>query len=780
MSDNISDEQVEGYITEKDLVTVMDEAMAAYAPEVILHRAIPDARDGLKPVQRRLLWQTHLSKLGPDAKHMKLAKLSGMVLAYHPHSSGSIDGTAVMLSQAWTRRTPLIDIHGNNGSIDGLTAAASRYIEARQAPAAKYLTTGLDHDAVDLVDNFDSTCKEPKVMPAAYPVAMTNGTQGMAIGFASSILPHNPLELLDGAKALVNDPDMSPQDLAKIVKGPDFPTGGVLVDSEETAIAEAAGESVTYTLRASMRIKRDEDGLYLEIYEAPYDITLDKLMENMVPALEKLRSLGVIDFRNDTDGDDVSIKVFFRKNTSQEDMEKAEAYLYRRTKLESKYSANNMMIVDGHPRCIGVKDYLLHFIKFRKETLRRVWSFDEKKHEDDLELVLALIFAIENGVEIVKMAQSSKSRSDFEQSLVEKYSQLSQRQAEYIAGIPIYRFSKHGEELPKLYERRKNHENDISDLDKLLTDEAAATQALLEDIEQTKAGLSEYVRRTKFVKSEDVADLVKQIDATEEVIEDKPMEVVITKPLSMRKLGVKAFENQSSAGKSAQEIVWHKTVSTKDFVAGITRDGKTVVRRVNDLEQANLDVRMQPLNRDVRGLVSDDEFIGGVELVDDPNVKLVTVSDRGYVKVMNPIVLKPNNTRTRAYSRRTWTASGLKGGTDKLWFAQTFTIEEMNSLKLQIVVRTDRGREKVRTLVLSDILSRSDSPNSSGARWVNTHDGEWRIVRIDVVGKDEPETDDFEIEGLEIDLGEELSKYAKLDSAVQNEEQSDEVVDTED
>ena len=323
-------------IIDKDLAEFSYSSMANYAASVILDRAIPDARDGLKPVQRRIMWQTHLSKLTPKAKFMKLAKLSGLTLAYHAHGSGSISSAAVNLSQDWVRSVPLIDIQGNNGSIDGASEAADRYIEARQAIGAELLLDKINHNAVDLIDNFDNTEKEPRVLPASFPVAMTNGAAGIAVGISTKILPHNPLELLSASIAMIKNEVKDVKDLNKYIKGPDFPTGGYIIGKKGCRDEIETGQG-RFTVRGKVKYNTKGDEPYLNIVEIPYSLTTTRLIEKIANVLENAKALGVIDIRDETqDNHDVSIKLICKKGTTQDQLEKIESYLYKKTDLEMK------------------------------------------------------------------------------------------------------------------------------------------------------------------------------------------------------------------------------------------------------------------------------------------------------------------------------------------------------------------------------------------------------------------------------------------------------------
>lgn len=712
-------------ITQKELSDLSYESMAGYASAVILDRAIPDARDGLKPVQRRLIWQTHLSKLTPTAKFMKLAKLSGLTLAFHPHGSGSISGAAVGLSQSWMRTVPLIDIQGNNGSIDGATAAADRYIEARQSIGSKLMLDKIDHNAVDLIDNFDNTEKEPIVLPAAFPVAMTNGALGIAVGMSTKILPHNPLEMLHASIDIVKGEITEINQLHKYIKGPDFPTGGIII-GKEGVIDEINTGKGRFVIRGKVAYHTKGNEPYLEIKEIPYLTTTTKLIEKFADALDKAKALGVTDIRDETqDNDDISIKLICKKGTTKEQLEKIESYLYKKTDLEVSITSNNIMIAKGHQRTLNMWEYLLQFIEFRRSTLKRIWNYDLNKLIDRKEIIDGLLKTYDITEEIIELAKQSKNKSHLAEMLVEQFN-FTERQAQTISGMPIYQLGK--QDFERLSNEGKENERKTTEINKWLSSDDETNKKLIEDFEYSIEQLSHYERKTQVV---DASKVKESEDVTvEDIIESKEMKVVVKRDLQVFQMGQRAFDNQIQNYKD-NDIVAHIDGLTTEYVTIVTKQGKTVTRLINDLDHSSLEVGSEPLYKYIKDLKSDDEFIGCVvnDIKNDSSEKVLIGSRAGYVKIISGEKLRPA-LKTKAYIKKVGYASNLKKDGDYLTFMEVIDKDVFDQLQLNVQLEDKSKKSKVanRRIELSKWSDKSYGPGGSGFRGINTKDGELNYI----------------------------------------------------
>lgn len=727
-------------IIERDVADVSYEGMAEYASSVILDRAIPDARDGLKPVQRRILWQTHLSKMTPTSKHVKVIKLGGAVAAFHPHGDASTQGAIVNLAQPWIKTIKLIDIHGNYGSIDGSPAAAGRYISARQADAAPLMLNKIDHNAVDLMDNFDNTAKEPKVLPASFPVAMTNGASGIAVAVSTKILPHNPVELLKGAKAIAKGEIETPSQLSKHIKGPDFPTGGIIIDDGSSNKNELTTGSGKFTLRGKIDYYPDASEPYLEIIEIPYNVTTTKLIERMSDVLEDARALGVIDIRDETiDDTRTSIKLIFKKGTSKDDMLKVTNFLYKRTDLEVTLSSSNIMISKGRQRKLNMMQYLKQFIEFRTETLVRIWKYDLGKLENRLEILEGLLRAYDITEEIIKEAKASDSKKDLAQRLADKF-EFTERQSETIAGMPIYQLGKQD------YNRLANEKDDnVKQSDKLrhwLSSNETINEQLINDFDESIEKLKDYKRQTKIVK-EDTASDVEDIKI-EDVVEAKDVKVVVKKDLQIFQIGRRAYDNQIDKYKD-DDIVCAFDAVTTDYVSAITRQGKVVTRFIDELEHTNLDGAVEGLYKQIPKLKSNDEFVGAV--INTPNEKdesnkIFIASAHGYVKIIQAYKLLPS-VKTKSYFKKVGLASTLKAQGDYLTFA--FNIQPDDFSKQLSVTLKDVSKQSGvahRKIDLDKWSDKDYGPGGSGFRGINTKDGKLDFISYDLADTDDEQDDE--------------------------------------
>ena len=328
-------------IDTKSLIDIVKDSEKVFSKEIILNRAIPDLRDGLKPVQRRILYMAYDNHLLSNHPYMKSAKLSGLTLGLHPHGSVSIDDATATLSKDWNLNVPLIDIHGSNGGIDGSGPAASRYIEARLTKPAEYVLKDLDKNAVDFVDNYDVTMKEPTILPASWPVAMVNGTVGIAVGLATNILPHNPLEMMNGAIYLAKHPHGTDTKLRQLIPGPDFPTGGTIV-GYDGAIDEYKSGRGRFIVRGTAQIDNKQKEIIIS--EVPYSITTTSLKESINKILDNhSNELGITGL-DDNSSTDVKIVIRFKKKATKEQMQTTLNLLYQKSELETSISANDTMI----------------------------------------------------------------------------------------------------------------------------------------------------------------------------------------------------------------------------------------------------------------------------------------------------------------------------------------------------------------------------------------------------------------------------------------------------
>ena len=679
--------------TSEDIEQFASDSMAEYAREVIMNRAIPDARDGLKPVQRAIMWQTVLSKLSQTARHVKVSKLSGLVLGnFHPHGSDSIDGSIVKLSQNWVRRMPLIDIHGNNGSVDGRGAAAARYIECRQAPAASFMTEGVNENAVDMVPNYDSTMEMPEVMPARLPMALVNGTSGIALAMATSILPHNPVEIAQ-LMLLEANGELTFENAKKIWLGPDFPTGNEILGVDPAAELESS--SFSCKIRARSHI----DGTDIIVTETPFNTNVTKLIESLAKVANRIKEVKAIDDETET-FPNVRVIIRCAKSTSPERMRDIQAYLENRSDLTKTVSANNLLISDHAPHYMSVIEQIKAFMVFRGETLDRIWQHRLNSALARQALVMAEKIAVEKITLIKDLLEESADPADFKSQLMSNLG-FDEIAADHVARMSLMRLIKNdksrieaiSKELDRLYTTIMELRSNLG---------ANRRQALIDDVEETLAMLKE-------LKHERLTTLGDERHSAREVIE-----IVVDK--SSKNVYASTISAETSTT-PIEKCLSLEGVPGDHFVAAFTQDGFAVVRRASEFEN-------ERTNRTVSGITSDSRFIALADLTSSSHI--VTISKRGYVKRIDAHKLLPAG-KTRRYLKKSQTVSGLKGGNDTLLAVMVYNTLTDDD---QIIIELDRRRKPEAIISGKDLLVRDDNGGSSGARLLNTHDGADRVVNI--------------------------------------------------
>lgn len=687
---------------EEDVTSILAESMTAYARDVILERAIPDARDGLKPVQRHILWVMHKNKLDPMARHLKTNTVVGNVMPFHAHGDSSIKDAMDCLSQNWVLNLPLIDFQGNNGSMDGSGAAAGRYTHVRQSKEAALLLERVDTGAAVIVDNYDSTAKEPQTLPARFPVVMTNGALGIAIGVSTAVMPHNVVELLDACIKLVDNENMRLSTLAGIIKGPDFPTGGYLVNSADANLQEITEGSAKYIVRGKAEIVEGTkaEPPHILITQIPWDpwkfgsktITTTSLIESMDSALDPIKGLGITRITDESEDDttDVKIKVFFKRTIDTGTMEHVLQHLYDKSLLQTTLSCTNMVICDGKPRVMPMRDYLVYFNHYRLECLRRIWQYDVDQLALDMEISRADIVAFSDPDGLMAIAKASHGRADMVKRLMEKY-ELTQRQAEHIAGMPLYRFNDAAKLLKKTQEQLKKQLADTAELEKLLSDEKAANKALIADLRKTKSEMIKlgHERKTEIIE-ESVKVSPRKIQAAEQaLIVDKKCVVVMDSEQKVFRIGESAYANQNANGKMSDSVVSAYPASTKDWAYFVFDNGQTVGVRVDNLDTGNLDATFEPLSRQLKKLDPSTKLIGGA-IADcnggDAKRKLVMVSEKGYVKAIDMATIAKDAARARK-NYVVSKAHGLRASGDKLIMA--FMVDDDALDKLELVANVE-------------------------------------------------------------------------------------------
>ncbi|MFZ1381431.1 MAG: DNA topoisomerase IV subunit A [Scrofimicrobium sp.] len=573
-SDQTQTPKTHEQIDDIDVSVEMRGSFLEYAYSVIYARALPDARDGLKPVQRRIIYQMQVMGLTPDKGHVKSQRVVGEVMGkLHPHGDSAIYDTLVRLSQDFNLRLPLIDGHGNFGSLDD-GPAAPRYTEARLAKPAHLLTDGLDEDAVDFVPNYDNQFKQPDVLPAAFPSLLVNGASGIAVGMATSIAPHNPAETIRGALHLLEHPEATVDDLMRFIPGPDFPAGGIVPGLSGVREAYETGRG-SFKIRAKANIERisaRRNGIV--ITELPYMVGPERVIERIKEGVNSGKIKGVSAAQNLTDRHHglrlvIDVKSGF-------DPAQVLALLYKHTPLEESFSINAVALVEGQPRTLPLRDMLQVFLDHRLDVTRRRASFQLQKKKDRLHLVDGLLVAVLEIDDVIQIIRSSENGEEARTRLMMAFD-LTEIQAQHILDLRLRRLTKFS--TLELETERRDLDRGIERLSKLLSSEVLLREAVASDL----ASVAEEVaspRRTVLLDSEG-ADPITSADPTSLEIADEPCVVVLTPDGRLSRIG--GHEPPATPGTNSDIWLSWTPTTARGKVNVVTADGMAHGLRVETL-----------------------------------------------------------------------------------------------------------------------------------------------------------------------------------------------------
>jgi DNA gyrase subunit A len=561
-------------ILDVDVADEMRGSFLEYAYSVIYSRAIPDARDGLKPVQRRILYQMHEMGLRPDRAHVKCGRVVGDVMGkLHPHGDGAIYDTLVRMAQPWVMRVPLVDGHGNFGSPDD-GPAAYRYTECRLAEPATLLTGSLDEDVVDMVPNYDGTLEQPDALPSAFPNLLVNGAAGIAVGMATNMPPHNLGEVIEAARHLLAHPDATLDDLMRFVPGPDLPTGGRIIGLEGVREAYETGRGAFRT-RASARVENitpRRKGIV--ITELPYAVGPERVRERIADLVRSRKLQGVNDVEDYTDRNTglrlvVELKSGFVPEAVLEQ-------LFKLTPLEDSFSINNVALVDGQPRTMGLKELLEVFVAHRLEVVRRRSEFRRSKRQDRLHLVDGLLVALLDIDEVIQLIRSSEDSAAARERLMSVFD-LSDAQARYILDTPLRRLTKY--DRLELETEGETLRREIAELSAILDDEWLLRQVVSDELAEVAAAHAT-PRRTVLLESAGVPAVVTA--SSLEVTDDPCLVLLSSTGLLARTVTGEALPQ---GGKRAKHdvVVSSVAATARGQVGVVTSSGRLLRLPVLDL-----------------------------------------------------------------------------------------------------------------------------------------------------------------------------------------------------
>ncbi len=528
----------------KTLEDVLHESMIPYTESVVVDRALPRVEDRLKPVQRIVLYSMLELGLTPDKPYKKSARIVGDCMGkYHPHGDSSVYDAMVRMSQDFVLRSPLIDGHGNFGSVDGDSAAAMRYTEARMTPLAMELLRDLEKDTVRWGLNFDDTLKEPEVLPGRFPNLLVNGTSGIAVGVATNIPPHNLGEVIDGVVAYIDNPRISLENMMKIVKGPDFPTGGELIlgDGIRTAYETGKGK---ITIRAKVGIEQNGDKQSLVITEIPYQVNKSLLLQKIAELKEKNKDkLSVIsEIRDESDRNGMRAVIRLKKEANAK---KILAFLFQSTNLQVSYSINMIAIADGKPRQMGLIDIISYYTAFQREVVLRRTKYDLNVAKERAHIVEGLLIAIKNIDAVIKIIKTSATVAEAKQRLKDKFF-LSDKQAQAILDMKLSRLV--NLEVNKLEAELAELKKKIKELEEIVGSKKLQLDVVRREILEIKRRFAT-PRRSKEIKSDEIV-----IAKIQDIEESKDFLIALTAGKTLKKVNMKNY------AKSQKGIVDNSTL----------------------------------------------------------------------------------------------------------------------------------------------------------------------------------------------------------------------------
>ncbi len=572
---------IDNNIIDVSIDEAMPENYLPYAVEVSKDRALPDVRDGLKPVHRRILYGAYMLKAFPDKPYYKSARIVGDILGkYHPHGDTSVYDAMVILSQNFTTRKPLIDGHGNWGSIDGDSAAAMRYTEARLSGIAMEMLKDIDKNVVDMMNNYSDSEKEPTVLPARYPNLLVNGAFGIAVGLATNIPPHNLGEVIDGTLAFADNEEITTRELMEYIKGPDLPTGGILMGKDSLLAAYETGEGKA-VLRAKTHLETLESGrLAIVISEFPYRKNKAKLLQAISDLTgDKKHSKSVesiADIRDESDRNGIRAVIEFRKNTTEDTVDRVLKYLYKKTELQSNLSFNMVALADGKPRTMGLKTIIKYYLDHQKEVVTRRSKRELEISEKRFHIVEGFIKAIGVMDEVIKIIRASKSKKDAGENLSNRFG-FTEAQSEAILELMLYRLT--GLEIEIFQKEHNELEIKIKALQKILSSEKELLKVIKKELLEVKKEHDD-PRRTKILDDDSDA----KIDL-EELIVEEDVVVTMSNDGYIKRTALKSFSRTSQ---NTGDIEYREGDFNRFFFECNTRDTLCIFTNQGNMYQCKV------------------------------------------------------------------------------------------------------------------------------------------------------------------------------------------------
>ncbi|NTW04966.1 MAG: DNA gyrase subunit A [Peptococcaceae bacterium] len=564
-----------------DINVEMKQSYLDYAMSVIMGRALPDVRDGLKPVHRRILYAMYQVGMTPDKPHRKSAHIVGQVMAkFHPHGDSSIYDALVRLAQDFSTRYPTVDGHGNFGSVDGDSAAAMRYTEARMAKITMELVADIEKNTVDFIPNYDSSDEEPTVLPSKIPNLLVNGSSGIAVGMATNIPPHNLGEVIDGVLQLIDNPESDIQEIMQHIKGPDFPTAGKILGRAGIESAYTTGRGSIKVRATTITEKINSGKVALIVKELPYMVNKARLVEKIAELVRDKKIDGITDLRDESDRTGMRVVIELRRDVNPDIILNQ---LYKHTQMQETFGVIMLALVNGEPKYLNIREILYHYLEHQKQVITRRTKFDLEKAEARAHIVEGLLIALDYIDEVINTIRASRTVDEARKSLMEKFS-LSERQAEAIVEMRLRSLT--GLEREKLEAENSELQSKISYFRSVLENEWMIYKIIKEELIEIKKKFSD-PRRTVIIDSDIILE-------DEDLIQEEDMVITITKQNYIKRIALDTYKSQRRGGRGIagmgtkeKDYVKHLFVaSTHHYFLFFTNRGKVFRLKVHELPEA--------------------------------------------------------------------------------------------------------------------------------------------------------------------------------------------------
>ena len=670
-------------IKDLPLEEVMGERFGRYSKYIIQERALPDIRDGLKPVKRRILYAMYKDNNTYDKSYKKAAKAVGNVMGnFHPHGDSSIYGALVHLSQDWKMREPLIEMHGNNGSMDGDGPAAMRYTESRLNKISNLLLEDIDKDTVQMILNFDDTEYEPTVLPAHFPNLLVNGSTGISAGYATEIPPHNLSEVLDASIYLLNHPEATTDELMQYVQGPDFPTGGIILGKKGIKEAYETGRG-RIQVRSKTRIE-DIKGHRQQIVVSEVPFGVNKAL--MVKKIDEIRLNkeidGIAEVRDETDRHGLSIVIELKKDADSQNILN---YLFKNTDLQVSYNFNMVAIDHMAPVQVGLKQILSSYLEHKKEIVTKRTEFDLNKAQQRLEIVEGLIHALDILDQVIKTIRASEDKKTAKKNLVDKFD-FTANQAEAIVSLQLYRLS--NTDVTQLQEEEAKLKENIATYQEILNDATVLKKVVIKELRAVKKEFGSE-RRTE------ITDKAEKIEINEKALmADEDVRVLVSQEGYLKRSSMRSFQSTADNENGlpdGDKVIFEKTMSTLSNLYIFTTKGNVIFRPVHELIETKWKETGQHLSQEI-GLDPDEKILRVFEVPDlKARQNFLIATNDGYIKQVKLSDLQP----TRTYKSRAMMAIKLKEkdsvvvGIDLLDEEQNYDITMITNQAYAVRYKTD-------------------------------------------------------------------------------------------